>query len=62
MIPPRPPSARRQTALAFAWVLLCAVPAFAREFAVRQLTDAKGNARSPAISESGEIVWQGYTV
>ena len=62
MIPHRPLSASCQTVLAFAVVLLCAVSAFAREFAVRQLSDAAGNARSPAISESGGVVWQGYAV
>ena len=61
MTPHRPLSARHQTALAFVWILLCAAPGFAREFAVRQLSDANGNARSPAIGENGGVVWQGYT-
>ena len=56
-----PSFSSRSIALAYAWLLLCAGTASAREFSVRLLSDSAGNARSPSISENGAVVWQGYT-
>ena len=50
----------RQAALAVACCCLAAGGVSAREFSVRALTDAHGNARSPAISSTGLIAWQAY--
>lgn len=57
----RRPSACRQTAVALVWLLLGALAVSAREFSVQVLSDPKGNARYPAIGETGLVVWQGYT-
>lgn len=62
MMPYRPPSDRRQTAIAVVWLLLFAGAALARDFAVRPLSDTNVNARLPSIGEFGLVAWQGYTL
>ena len=54
-------SASRQTALGLVCFLLAVGHVGAREFSVRALTDEKGNARNPDISQTGLIAWQAYS-
>ena len=61
MIRHRLPPASRQIAIALAGLLFCAGMASAREFSVRLLSDEKGNSRTPTISETGIVAWQGYS-
>ncbi|MGD9613252.1 MAG: TolB family protein [Kiritimatiellia bacterium] len=61
MIFPRLPTASRPTAVALLCLLALAEAAGAREFVVRQLSEPNSNARTPSISETGLIAWQGYS-
>ena len=54
-------SASRQTALGLVCFLLAVGHVGAREFSVRALTDEKGNARNPDISQTGLIAWQAHS-
>lgn len=58
----RPPSARRQTAIALVWFLLFGLTAHARDFSVQTLSDSNGNARLPSIGEGGLVAWQEYSI
>ena len=60
MTPDFPPNAKRQAAIALAWLFLSFSLAAAREFNVQTLSDAKGNARSPSIGETGLVAWQAF--
>ena len=60
MICPTPPFASRTMAVVTICLLAFAGSGAAREFSVQQISPAKGNARSPTISETGLVTWQGY--
>lgn len=61
MIRPNPTSSSHPLAVALLLLLAFAGSAAAREFTIQGLSDPKGNSRSPTISETGLIAWQGYS-
>lgn len=61
MIRLKPSSALRLFAAVGLFLLVSAGAAGAREFSTQPLSDPKGNARTPTISETGLIAWQGYS-
>lgn len=52
----------RQAACALFGLLLLASGAAAREFTVSNISDEKGNARTPVISDTGLVAWQAYSL
>jgi hypothetical protein len=55
-------TACRPTAVAWLGLMLFAAAAGAREFTVQQLSEPKSNVRTPTLSETGLIAWQGYSL
>lgn len=62
MIRPNPTVASRLTAVVLLCFLAFAGPAAAREFSVQRLSEPKSNVRTPTISETGLVAWQGYSL
>ena len=61
MIRPSPTTASRSIVVALLCFLVFAGATAAREFTAQQLSEPKSNARTPTISETGLIAWQGYS-
>ena len=62
MIRSNPTAASRLTAVVLLCFLAFAGTTAAREFSIRQLSEPKSNVRTPTISETGLVAWQGYSL
>lgn len=52
----------RKAVIALSGLLMLAGGAAAREFTVNTISDEKGNARTPVISDTGLVAWQAYSL
>ncbi len=62
MIRSNPTAASRLTAVVLLCFLAFAGTTAAREFSIQRLSEPKSNVRTPTISETGLVAWQGYSL